>query len=233
MIHNATGEFDFKGLHLSTPTPVHGGTMYTKILSQSDEPLFIYTPRCTTKGGVVTSGAKRYMDIVYTRDNQNMLDWATGLEEAVTGMLYERRADWFTEDLEMDDIQSVFIPMIKSYKSHHVSRVYLSQGRQKLTAASVQVYDENETPCDVGDIKEGVDMIAILEVQGVRFSSKSFQFNLGVKQVMIFNKKNAFSQCMIRQEPEVVEVEVPEPEDTVSIRPYIMDRLRNRGTRSN
>lgn len=235
MIHHATGDFDFKSIHLSTPTPLQGGSLYTKILmSPTDEPLFIYTPRCTSKNGVVTSGSKRYVDLVFTRDNQNMLDWASTLEDTLSTMLFQRRSEWFTEDLELDDIQGVFMPMIKSYKTQHVGRFYLNQGRQKINPVSVQVYSEDESPCDITDIKEGTDLIAILEVQGIRFSTKSFQLSISVKQIMVFNVASPFSQCLIRQQPDIVEVDIPEPNDTISIRPYILDRIQRKrtGTRS-
>jgi hypothetical protein len=65
MIHHATDQFDFDSLHLGSPTALAGGSFYTKLnFSVKDEPLYVYTPTCTTKG--VTKG---YLDFLFTSAN--------------------------------------------------------------------------------------------------------------------------------------------------------------------
>ena len=198
-IHHATRDFKFSDIHLAPPIPIQGGSLYTKILhSSTDEPLFIYTPRCTTKSGVVTSGSKKYIDLVFSQANNNILEWISALEEHLCTLMFEHRAEWFTEELEFDDIQAVFIPIVKASKSNYVCRGYLQQGRQKIQTTSVQIYNEHETPRDLSDIKETTELITILEIQGVKFSAKSFQVMLTIKQIMIFEQSSTFTECLIR-----------------------------------
>lgn len=225
-IHHATRDFNFSDIHLAPPIPIQGGSLYTKILhSSTDEPLFIYTPRCTTKNGVVASGTKKYIDLVFSQANNNILEWMTALEEHLCKLMFEHRAEWFTEELEFDDIQAVFIPIIKASKSNYVCRGYLQQGRQKIQTTSVQIYNEHETPRDLSDIKESTELITILEIQGVKFSAKSFQVMLTIKQIMIFEQSSTFTECLIRpyttpvavqptlplEQPIVEQPTVPEP----------------------
>jgi hypothetical protein len=198
-IHHATRDFNFADIHLAPPIPIQGGSLYTKILhSSTDEPLFIYTPRCTSKGGVVASGSKKYIDLVFSQANNNILEWMSALEEHLCKLMFDHRAEWFTEELEFDDIQAVFIPMVKASKSNYVCRGYLQQGRQKIQTTSVQIYNEHETPRDLSDIKESTELITILEIQGVKFSAKSFQVMLTIKQIMIFEQSSTFTECLIR-----------------------------------
>jgi len=214
-IHHATRDFKFSDIHLAPPIPIQGGSLYTKILhSSTDEPLFIYTPRCTTKSGVVTSGSKKYIDLVFSQANNNILEWMSALEEHLCSLMFEHRAEWFTEELEFDDIQSVFIPIVKASKSNYVCRGYLQQGRQKIQTTSVQIYNEHETPRDLSDIKESTELITILEIQGVKFSAKSFQVMLTIKQIMIFEQSSTFNECLIRPYTTPVAVQptlLPEP----------------------
>lgn len=215
-IHHATRDFKFSDIHLAPPIPIQGGSLYTKILhSSTDEPLFIYTPRCTTKGGVVASGSKKYIDLVFSQANNNILEWMSALEEHLCTLMFEHRAEWFTEELEFDDIQSVFIPIVKASKSNYVCRGYLQQGKQKIQTTSVQIYNEHETPRDLTDIKESTELITILEIQGVKFSAKSFQVMLSVKQIMIFEQSSTFTECLIRPYTTPIAVQptlLPEPE---------------------
>ena len=198
-IHHPTPDFDFNKLHLTPPVPVQGGSFYTKInFSTTDDPLYVLTPKGKSRSGVVVSGAKKYLDMVFTSANNQFLEWVSALEERLVDLIHERRATWFTEELERDDIQSVFISMIKPYKGQYVCRSYLQHGRQKIQTNTVQVYNEYETPRDLSAIKEQSEVISILEVEGVKFSPKSFQVVLSIKQIMVIEHPPTFNQCLIR-----------------------------------
>ena len=45
-------EFDFSKLSLSQPNGLQGGSYFTKLLFNTN-PLYIQSPRCTTKQGVI------------------------------------------------------------------------------------------------------------------------------------------------------------------------------------
>jgi len=199
-IHQVGKDFDFSKVHLANPVPLQNGTFFTKLnYTAADDSLFIYTPRCSTKTGVITSGAKTYMDLVFTAANTNFLEWVHALEERLQTLLFDKRDAWFSEEIELDDIQSVFIPMLKVYKGaqQYVMRVYLQQGK-RFSEKLPQVYDEHETPRSLADIRPGADVIAILDIQGIRFSQKSFAVTATVKQLMIVDHAPAFSQCLIK-----------------------------------
>ena len=103
MIHHATDQFDFSNLHLGSPTALAGGSFYTKLnFSVKDEPLYVYTPTCTTKG--VTKG---YLDFLFTSANSNFIQWINALEEKVQALLFEKKDHWFIgDDMELEDIQN-------------------------------------------------------------------------------------------------------------------------------
>ncbi len=198
-IHQVGRDFDFTKVHLANPVPLQNGTFFTKINhTAADDSLFVYTPRCSTKTGIVTSGTKSYMDLVFTTSNTNFLEWTHSLEERLQHLVYEKRDAWFSDELEMDDIQSVFMPIIKVQKGSYVMRVYLQQGK-RLAEKLPQVYDEHETPRSLADVKVGSEVIAILDIQGIKFSQKCFAVTAVVKQLMIVDRAQAaFSQCLIK-----------------------------------
>ncbi len=215
MIHYATPDFDFSKIHLSKAVPLQNGSFYTKVhYSLAEEPLFVYTPKCKSKAGMVTSGSKKYVDLLFSANNTNLMEWCHNLEERLQALIYEKKDAWFSEDIELDDIQTVFIPLIKIFKgNHYVLRSYIQQGRNKISNNTVQVYTEDETPRELTDIKETSDLISILDIQGIKFSQKSFQVNVVVKQIMILEQTPAFHQCLIKRQKERVDEPVDKQED--------------------
>jgi hypothetical protein len=88
MIHHATDTFDFSTLHLGSPTALAGGSFYTKInYTVKDDPLYVYTPTCSTKG----ISTNRYVDFLFTSANSNFIHWINALEEKLQALLFEKK----------------------------------------------------------------------------------------------------------------------------------------------
>ena len=196
MIHHATDQFDFSALHLGSPTSLPGGSFYTKINSSiKDEPLYVYTPTCTSKQGVVSSNSRGYLDFMFTAGNSNFIQWINVLEERLQVLLYEKKDSWFIGDeMELDDIQNAFIPMLKTKGNQYMVRGYLQGKHFKET---IQVYNEDEIPVPLTSIQENSQLISILDISGIKFNQKCFQIMIHVRQLMVL-EKSSFSNCLIK-----------------------------------
>ena len=200
MIHHATDQFDFAGLHLGSPTSLAGGSFYTKLNhTVKDEPLYVYTPTCTTKGV-----AKGYLDFLFTSANSNFIQWMNTLEERVQALLFEKKDQWFVgDDMELEDIQNAFIPLVKVKGDQYMVRGILQGKHFKET---IQVYNEDEIPIPITDIQENSKLISILDIAGIKFNQKCFQVMIHVRQIMVL-KKETFTNCLIKhkvkEKPEV------------------------------
>ena len=217
-IYHPTDSFDFSKLQLSHPVISSTGTFFSKLTtSPTDDPLFIYTPKSTTKQGIVNTNNKIYTDISFTSANSNMIQWVSSLEEKLQQLIYEKRDVWFaTENIELDDIQNAFIPVLKIYKNtNYVLRCYIQQSKQQLKGEPLFIYNENEQPCSMSDITDATQMITILEVQGIKFSQKCFHVPIMIKQIMVF-EKTSFTNCLIRQAiPQEVKQEIKEVKEEI------------------
>jgi hypothetical protein len=201
MIHSANANFDFSQVHLTHPVSLHGGMFYTKILhGHADNPLFLYTPRCNTRSGVMATATKQYVDLMFS--NADLLDWMSKLEEHLQSAVFDKRTTWFAEDVEADDIESVFIPVLKFKENKYALRAYLQQ-QGKLQATPVQVYKENETPASLDELKPENDLLCIIDIQGIKYCQKSFVVLVGIKQIMIMDRTPLFSSCLIKPEARV------------------------------
>jgi hypothetical protein len=213
-IYQPDMDFDFSKLHLAQPIVTANGSFFSKInVTSNDESLFIYTPKSVTKQGMVVTKDKMYTDLSFTSSNTNMIQWISTLEERLQQLIYEKKDVWFaTENIELDDIQNAFVPIIKIYKnSNYVVRAYLQQSKHQLKGEPLLIYNESEQPCTVTDITDTTPIITILEIQGIKFSQKSFHIPIIIKQIMLF-QKTSFTHCLIKPtdtEPIIKPVEQP------------------------
>ena len=203
MICKAIPSFDFTKLYLSPPKPIHGGSFLTKfIVSPTDDPLYLQTPKCTTRSGIVTS-AKKHVDLCFTKENGHLLDWISTLEERAQQMIYAKRKDWFvSENITLDDIQSAFMSCMKHKNDGYIIRAYIQPN--KVEEDSI-IYDEHENPLTESCIKETSKIVGILDFVGIKFTQKTFQLVIHIKQLMVLTN-TPFSKCMIKKE-DIIEID--------------------------
>jgi len=67
-----------------------------------------------------------------------------------------------------------------------------------LNEPSIKIYNENELPLGINDIKIDTSIISILEIQGIKFTSRNFQIEIELKQVMVLNNEPIFESCLIK-----------------------------------
>ena len=194
--------FDFTKLSLAHPSGIQGGAYFTKFL-YNNKPLYIQTVKGQTKQGFVKSGKKYYCDLMYDNNASSLINWFEQLEEVCQTLLYAKNDDWFQSSLEKSDIENAFNPTIRVYKS---GKFYLLRTNVLSNAStnepSIKVYSESETPLAVSDIKDESHIISILEIQGIKFTSRSFQIEIELKQVMVLDDEPTFDSFLFKKKSE-------------------------------
>jgi hypothetical protein len=199
-------DFPFEKITLNTPTSLAGGVYFSKIMINKRQ-LYIQSPKCKTKQGVVKTGKKIHSDLVFSNDDEEFIQWIEMLELTVRKHIFTNREKWFDTDLDEDDIESYFTPTVKIFKSgkQYLMRVNVSQ---RIGSTPLKIYDENEIDVEMESINETTPMITILEIQGVRCSAKSFQIDIELKQIMVLRPVNIFEKCIIKsKEKDLVKVD--------------------------
>lgn len=192
--------FDFSSIHLGYPTS-QNGSFFTKIYCQG-KPLYIQTPKSQTKQGFVKNGKKIYTELMFSNNENVFIKWLENLETKCQEMIYEKNDDWFQEKLELHDIESAFTNLIKVYRSgkNYLLRtnVKINQNTNELT---IKIYNENEIALTIEDITNDKNVISVIEIQGIKFSSKSFQIEIELKQMMmLLDNEVIFDKCLINRE---------------------------------
>jgi len=192
--------FEFSKLSLLQPAALQGGSYFTK-LRYVGEPLYFQSPKLFTRNGIVETNKTNYLDLLFTNENESFIAWLENLETHIQKLIYEKRNLWFNNELELSDIESAFTSSIKPYRGGKFFLVRSNILKSKLynnTKPSCLIFDEHENTLDFKDITTETKLITIIDVQGVKFSSKNFQIELVAKQIMVMNNKYEFDSCVIK-----------------------------------
>jgi len=195
-IYNTNDSFDFTKLKLIKPTPVSGGNYFIKCVIDNYS-LYIQPPKCKTRQGIVKSSKRFYSDLMFSNENESFIHWMENLENHCQKTIFENRENWFNNELEMHDIENYFTSPLKIFKSgkYYIIRTNVST---VLGKPSLKVYDENENEIDIETISDDTNVMVILEIQGIKCSSKSFQIEIELKQMMILQPTDIFEKCLIK-----------------------------------
>lgn len=204
-IRDADETFEFDKLALAPPNGMSAGNYLTKI-TYLKEPLYVQTPKTTSKQGVIvaTSGKKAHIDLMFTNDDTEFIGWMSRLEETIIQRLYDKRNLWFNTPLEMSDIENMFVSPIRAYRGgkNYLVRVGINAPvpGPATTPDGCAVFDENEQHVALEYIKPEHKIISIIMVRGVKFSARSFQFDLLLKQLLVVPDKPLFGgSCVIKR----------------------------------
>ena len=196
--------FDFSKLSLAQPVAIQGGAHFTKLLMTGKQ-LYIQSPKCTTRQGFIKTGKKIHCDLMFNNNDEEFINWIESLETKCQELLLHKSSEWFQSPLEMTDIEAAFNSPLKVYKS---GKFYLVRTNVKVNSLTgqplIKIYNENEEPVQMEDINTETNIISILEIQGIKFTSRNFQIDIEVKQVMLLNKDIIFENCLIKKNKEAI-----------------------------
>jgi len=216
-----TATFDFSTLNLENPLPLQGGSFFTKLnFSDKSLPLYVQLPRAESKHGIVRNAStkKAYIDLLFGFFENDLQTWFENLEIRCRELIFEKKDLWFQTEMTADDIENSFISPSKSYRSGKfvTVRTHLPMSRQ-LKHDSCMIYDESERQLDASIITATTKFIPLIHVEGIRFSSKSFQVEINVRQIMVLSLEDTIKKsCMIKygktgtEEPNTLESLDPE-----------------------
>jgi hypothetical protein len=190
--------FDFSKLILSKPTLISGGNYFIRF-KKENIPLYIQPPPCNTRNGFVKNGRKYYTDLLFTNEDEYIIQWFEKLEEHCIQYIYNRRNEWFDGDMEKADIENYFTSLLKIYKSGKFYSVRTNIPTA-LEKPIIKIYDEDENLVDFTSIDENTKLMNILEVQGIKCSPRSFQIEIEMKQALVMRPQelHLFDKCIIK-----------------------------------
>ena len=193
-IFETTDDFQFDKLTLGKPTTISGGFFIRYFIN--NKAVYIQPPKCCIKQ-VQTKSKKVYCDLIFKQQDEQFIQWVENLESRSQSVIYENREKWFETPLEMEDIESSFTSPMKSFKS---GKSYILRTSFPTGENGIKIYDEDERDIPLETITENMGVMVILEMQGIKCSSSSFQIDIGLKQMMVLKEANLFTKCILKKD---------------------------------
>ena len=195
-IYEANGDFHIDNLVLTAPIVISNGVYFIKYLLES-ESLYIQPPKCITRQGLIKGGKKMYCDLLFTNENNSFVKWIEDLETYSQSYIFNNRERWFDNQLELEDIADSFLSVLKIYKSgkYYILRTIVPGN---VDDCQLKLYDENENLINHDILTDSTNVIPILEFKGIKCTSRNFQVDIEIKQMMILKPSLLFEKCVIK-----------------------------------
>ena len=185
-IYELNNDINLNNISLDNPHSVQGGSFFTKILLDN-KPLYFQLPKCSTKQGLVETKKNKYFDLLYDKNSEDLLiEWIEKFENQCLDCINKKKNLWFSNDIDKDDIQNLMTPLVRMYSSGKklLFRTYIDTN--KTTGISkCKVYNENEESIDLCSVDNNSTLIPLILIEGIKFSSKSFEIIVKLNQIMI------------------------------------------------
>lgn len=195
MIYNTDSEFDFDSLVLKSPIQMSGGHFIKYAIK--DAPLYLKPPKCHIKQLTKSQNKKKMnCDLQFSKEDVDFILWFNHLVKHTRKTLYDNREKWFDAELELKDIENSFIDPLKSYKS---GKFYLTRTAipMKDDIVEIKIYDENENEVPIDELIENMEVMTIMECKGIKCSTRNFQIEIELKQILVKESKNIFEKCIL------------------------------------
>jgi len=220
--NKAFQQFDFQTMSLSSPIRVGNGNYFMKYKA-NEQSLYVQPPQCLTKQGIINVSKKYYIDLLFTNDDADFIQWMEKLEETSVQYIYQNRAKWFDGDMEKEDIENYFSSPFRIFRSgkYYILRVGISN---TLGVPGVKAYDSDQNEVSIDEINETTQIMCILEIKGVKCGTRNFQIELETKQLMIMKPSNPFDKCLFNVNDSAASSQMDSPEPvTIPVKEEIVE----------
>lgn len=193
--------FDFAALTLADPVPVPGQNgFYTTKLSLKGKPVYMQLPQGVTKDAFVATKLGKYCDLMYERQQRgDLVAFFEQVEFTCQDLIDAQKNKWFQNDLTHDDIENMMSSVTRLYQSgkYVLIRAHIMASGANNSMKFV-AYNEKEIGVDLDAVLPNRPVIPLLLLDGVKFSSKSFDIDLKLVQLMVLDDTSV-SACLIKR----------------------------------
>ena len=199
-------EFPFNDITLANPRGLQGGAYFSKIKLLGNS-ISLQTPKCKTKNGIVKTDKKIYCDLMFNKDDDEVVDFLTELEDKIKQLIYEKKDKWFHSEMDMDTIDYHWQNILRTYKGTNVLlRCFIKKPKSTLQSNStIEIYDEEENQIDLEKVTKDKTIMTLLNLSGLKFTSQSFSIDFNLTQVMVLKDRVIKNKCLIKRETLVKE----------------------------
>ena len=177
----------------------------------------IQLPKCTTKNGFHKTEKKIYTDFLFDEEEDSFPEWIDTLSDVIKNLIYEKKEIWFQDDLSLDDIEYAWQDSLRKYKrKFHLFRCFVKKPRNISFNNLIMIYDEDGNNLTLDDVKPENQVIPLVQLSGLKFTTHSFSLQFNLKQLMVIKNIKVQTKRLISLQNETVS-EVPTRQNVSTI----------------
>ena len=206
-------EFPFSDITLANPHGLQGGAYFSKLKLLGNS-VILQTPKCKTKNGIIKTDKKIYCDLLFNKDDDNVIEFLDELEDKIKTLIFDKKDKWFHSEMDMDTIDYHWQNILRPYKGSFILlRCFIKKPKSTLNShPPVQIYDEDENLLDLDKVTKDKTIMSLINITGLKFTSQSFSLEFNLKQVMVLKDTIFRNKCLIKK----TKTELPKEKDNSS-----------------
>lgn len=219
-----TNIFDLE-LNLENPETMQGGNSYFCNLSYlNDNSVICQLPECILKNSLVINKRNGYIELLYPKKNQKLENWFNDIEVLCKNYIADKKNEWFSNDIDTDDINNMWISCYHTYKSTNNIGIKIDVDLNKTKSKLLNpIYNKQGEQLDL-DITETIQylndykLIPLICLSGIKINSKNIELVLTLNQIMILDKHKQ-NICLIKHNALIDNIENSTNIDNIENKP--------------
>ena len=193
-------EVDIDKINYSKPEKI--GSSYFGSMSYGDNlrPLYIQTPKLKSMINFSDIKEKKspYLDVEIPIGNYDIYDFFLSLDDQNIKTTVSRSNEWFQREIPLEAIDDMYKRTTKPFKKdvNPTLKFKLPIVKNEIQCG---VYNQQKVFIDLDEIKEGVDLILILHIRGLKVLKQYFYCDCYVSQIKVFQENKALKYNIISE----------------------------------
>ena len=187
--------FNFDSINLGNPTLINNNTHFSKIShGPLNKNVYMQFPKCLTKSGITKTSNKTICELNFNMADKNVIEFFENLERICVEQIFKNKELWLydSQDFEKNDIEELMSSTMKPYKHgrNFLVKTYIKSDK-------FQIYDENENKLANNEYDLHHEIIPLVNINGIKFTSKNFTLELILSQIMVLYPSDEFEKQIL------------------------------------
>jgi hypothetical protein len=184
--------------NLSDPVLINNASYFSKIThGNNNKNFYIKLSKSFLKQNLKITKNKNICELIFSINEKKVINLFENLETFIINEIYKKKELWFynSQELNIDDINDLMTPILRTYKSGQQFIIRCNYDCNKL-----KIYDDNEHNINIEDFKNNENIIPLVHINGIKFSTKNFVLDITIMQILVLNdSESIFSEkCLIK-----------------------------------
>ena len=178
-------ELDFKKINYQTPEKQ--GLIYYSPINYNNEPFYLQTPKMICKKNLKDLIEKKNTNLEMETMNMDFsfYDFIANFDERNIKETFKNGKEWFNKDIPLEVIDNMYKRSCKPVKKNMkpIFSFKIPMIKEKIQC---QLYDQKKNCIDYDKLSEGIEIVCILHIKGLKFLKQHYYCDCYISQIKVF-----------------------------------------------